>query len=320
MAKILYLSATQFSGTTLASFLLNQHPAVATVGHTMGWSFEDPDKFRCSCGERIADCPLFLHVAAAYAANGLDFRPDNFGTAFRVASNPSLNYYLTETLPRLGSSALERVRDGIVNAIPVFRRRLERALMSNKVFIDAVLDYWGAECYLDNSHSPFRMRRLAQDPRFDVCNIHLVRDPRGVSMSLMTNNGLDAEAAVKAWLKRQQDILRIAATVPKNTRVFYEELCLAPDATLSRIQQFGGVPARPFTGNFKDAEHHILGNRMRLSDGAIRLDERWKRDMTVADLARVESELNRFRSAHPGHELSAIIEYYLEEKYSAAAA
>ena len=96
MSKLLYVCASQFSGTTLLSFLLNQHSEIATVGHTMGWSFKDPDKFRCSCGERIADCPLFRHVAEAYARAGLEFRPENFGTAFRVSTNPALNYYLTE--------------------------------------------------------------------------------------------------------------------------------------------------------------------------------------------------------------------------------
>ena len=118
MAKLLYLTATQFSGTTLLSFLLNQHPAIATVGHTMGWSFDDPDKFRCSCGERIADCLLFRHIAAAYEEEGLVFRPNDFGTAFRVTDNSALNYYLTEALPRTGSTRLEALRDRLVRMAP----------------------------------------------------------------------------------------------------------------------------------------------------------------------------------------------------------
>src|SRR5210317_2164092 len=124
MSALIYLSASQFSGTTLLSFLLNQHPAIATIGHTMGWSFDDSDEFRCSCGERIADCPLFRHVAEAYCRNNLQFEPNDFGTAFRVSDNPTLNYYLTEALPKVSFTWIERSRDFLVRSVPKYRKRL----------------------------------------------------------------------------------------------------------------------------------------------------------------------------------------------------
>ena len=318
MAKLLYVSATQFSGTTLLSFLLNQHRSIATVGHTMGWPFEDPDKFRCSCGERIADCPLFQHVAASYARAGLKFHPNDFGTSFRVSENPALNYYLTEALPKISATVLESFRDAVVRMSPRWRKRLDKQMLANRVFVDAVLDYWRADCYLDNSHSPYRLRRLAADRYFDVHNIHLLRDPRGVTMSLMKNSGLSPERGVQVWLKRQRDILRISRGVPKTLRVFYEDLCLFPDHTLRKIHEFGGLQEQAFTGNFKDTEHHILGNRMRLSDGSIRLDERWKRDMSVQERKVVEMELLRFVSRNKGSPLAMAVDYYLSENYLAA--
>ncbi len=317
MAKLLYLTATQFSGTTLLSFLLNQHTAIATVGHTMGWSFDDPDEFRCSCGERIADCPLFRHIAAAYDEHGLVFRPNEFGTAFRVTGHSALNYYLTEALPRTGSTRLEALRDSVVRLRPRWRRLLERQMQANRVFVDAVLDYWNAQCYLDNSHSPYRLRRIAAAAGFDVYNLHLLRDPRGVAMSLMTNSGFSPLNAARAWLKRQGDILRISRAVANTMRVFYEELCLTPDIALRKVHAFVGLEEQAFTGNFKDTEHHILGNRMRLADGSIRLDERWKRDMRAGDRRTIEAELTGYLSRHRDTELAPIIDYYLSEQYLA---
>jgi hypothetical protein len=281
----------------------------------MGWSFKDPDKFRCSCGERIADCPLFRHVAEAYARAGLEFRPENFGTAFRVSANPALNYYLTEALPKVSSTRLENIRDKLVRLSPLLRRRLDRQLLANRVFVDAVLDYWGASCYLDNSHSPFRLHRLATDQSYDLCSLHLLRDPRGVCLSLMTNSGFSTQEAVKMWLKRQQDTFRIARTLPKSMRVHYEALCMSPDSTLREMHRFAGLEEQVFTGNFKDTEHHILGNRMRMSDGSIQLDERWKRDMSPEDRRTVEDELARFAAHNAESELAECIDYYLSEQY-----
>ena len=315
MPKIIYVSASQFSGTTLLSFLLNRHSEIATVGHTMGWPFEDPDAFLCSCGARIADCPLFRHIADSYTRSGLQFRPNNFGTAFAVSENGALNYYLTEAFPRISSTRLETIIDKLVRSIRSFREKLDRQTLANRVFMDAVLDYWGASYYLDNSHSPFRLRRLATDDTFDVYNLHLVRDPRGVTMSLMRNSGMSAENAVNIWVKRQLDILRISREVTNTSQFFYEELCTLPDQTLRKIYRFAGLDPQDYNGNFKDSEHHILGNRMRLSDGAIRLDERWKREMTATDRSEIERSLKENANRKEDSRLAMIVDYYLSESY-----
>ena len=315
MSKLLYITASEFSGTTLLSFLLNRHPAIATVGHTMGWSFDESEEFRCSCGERISDCPLFRHVAEAYRRNGLEFKPNDFGTAFKVSDNDAVNYYLTEALPKFNTTFLELARDTIVRSIPAYRKRIRRQIQANTVFVDAVLDYWKASCYLDNSHSPYRLRRLAKESAFDVFNLHLIRDPRGVVLSLMRNSGLSLDSAIRTWLRRQKEILRICAAIPNRIRVHYEELCLAPNRILGDVHRFLGVECQTFTGDFKDTEHHILGNRMRLSDGAIRLDEKWKREMTGEMRDTVDRELRQHARAKSDHGLATIIEYYLSEQY-----
>ena len=178
----------------------------------------------------------------------------------------------------------------------------------------------GLESVSVESEEPLaaELRRLVAERSFDVYNLHLLRDPRGVTMSLMTNSGYSAERGVRVWLKRQRDIFRISRRVPRTLQVFYEDLCLDPERTLRNIHEFSGLRMQAFTGNFKDTEHHILGNRMRLSDGSIRLDERWKRNMSAQDRSVVEMELKRFVSRNADSPLAMAVDYYLSEGYLAA--
>ena len=79
--------------------------------------------------------------------------------------------------------------------------------------------------------------------------------------------------------------------------VRYEDLCADPAGTLSRIYTFAGLPAGNGVPEFRTGEHHVIGNRMRLSSTSeIRIDDRWKTALAPEQMAVVESrvgELNR---------------------------
>jgi hypothetical protein len=48
-------------------------------------------------------------------------------------------------------------------------------------------------------------------------------------------------------------------------------------------------PTKRFT-NFRNTEHHIVGNGMRLdSTSEIRIDERWRKELSQRDLAQFNS-------------------------------
>ena len=71
------------------------------------------------------------------------------------------------------------------------------------------------------------------------------------------------------WLKEQGDIVRIGAEFDKRIVVRYEDLCDDTNATLARIHEFAGVAPADFEGGFKQGEHHIMGNIMRLKSSRI---------------------------------------------------
>ena len=309
--KVLYLCSSQFSGSTLASFLLNLHDRIASIGHTMGWNYADDEDFRCSCGEKLDDCPLFRHVAAAYAENGLHYDPRNLDTRIYLSDHGRMNQLLVGPLPILKWTPAELLRDALVRVVPPWRKTLKRQLGANRVLMQTVIDHLGAEIYLDNSHSPYRMRALARDAAFEVTPMHLIRDPRGVSLSLMSNSGYSSRDAVDSWLKHQRSIYRIAAEIGEPVMVEYESLCRETDRELGRIHEALGLPHQSFGGDFKDGEHHILGNRMRLTPGTVRLDERWRTDLDEADLKIIEDRLREFREQNSSHPLAGTIDRYL---------
>ena len=59
MIPCLYVASPSYSGSTLLTMLLAEHPEVATIGEMKGGQ-EDLSSYRCSCGALFAACPFRL--------------------------------------------------------------------------------------------------------------------------------------------------------------------------------------------------------------------------------------------------------------------
>jgi len=309
--KILYIACSSFSGSTLLSFLLNSHEHMCTVGHMTGWPYAKDETFSCSCGQPLRSCPFFQAIAEAFRAADLPFEFRNFGTEYRLADDDRLNRYLTANLPFVQSNGAEYLRDAVVTRVPRFAKILARHDRANLTFVNAALAYSGAQVFVDNSHRPHRVRHLGHIPEFDIAAAHLVRDLRGVVLSHMNRRGWDAAFATGMWLREQAAITRVLGESKKSMTIYYEQLCEATDETLATLHRFVGLEARPFTGDFKATDHHILGNAMRLRDSKISADTRWQRDLSQRDLAAITEVAQSFVRRHADHPLSRIVEHYL---------
>jgi hypothetical protein len=308
--KLLYISSFQFSGSTLLSFLLNLHSRMASIGHATGWRYGPDEDFRCSCGQRLPDCALFKTMPEAFRQAGLPFDFRHFGTKFELAGNERLDRYLLASLPFVQSTRLEAWRDRLIGLIPAARRTLARELCANEVMMSRVLAHLGAEVFVDNTHDPYRLRWLRLLNDFQLFNVHLVRDPRGVAWSSRKNSGLTPEVAVRLWLRRQADILRISPELPATLRIYYEELCTDADAALARIHRFAGLEPEAFPGDFKSKEHHILGNQMRLGTGGVKLDTRWREELPGQTQRQIEDLCRSYARSNPASPVVATIRHY----------
>jgi hypothetical protein len=103
---------------------------------------------------------------------------------------------------------------------------------------------------------------------------------------------LTMEQAAREWRRSNEEAEAVLQRLDKSqyTESRYESLCLNPDETLHRLFTFIGVdPTKRFT-NFRNTEHHIVGNGMRLdSTSEIHLDERWRNELSRNDLAQFDS-------------------------------
>jgi hypothetical protein len=97
---------------------------------------------------------------------------------------------------------------------------------------------------------------------------------------------------VRVWLRMAGHVRRLLRRFPpeRTLRVRYEDLCTDTVGQLDRIAALAGVSRfdPPRVATFADAEHHVVGNRMRLNrDAAVTLDETWRDDLTPGDVALV---------------------------------
>ena len=312
--RVLYAASSAYSGSTLLPFLLNLHPGIAGIGHTEGWEYGEDEEFHCSCGRTLSECPFFRSVRDAIVASGLPFEFRDFGMQYRIHRSERINRWLTASLPLRSFTAGERVRDRLVRLVPSWARTLDLQGRTNRAFMRATLDYHGATVFSDGAQDPFRLRHLRRVPGLDIRVLHLVRDVRGVVFSNIQKKGWSAEQATRMWLLQQSNIVRIAREFERTMTVRYESLCDDTDATLCAIHRFAGLDAVHFDGEFKQGEHHVLGNDMRLGGSRITRSRRWEREMTAADRAAVERVCRAFAERRPADPVAGLVRHYLDAR------
>jgi hypothetical protein len=299
MTNFVYVMAHSFSGSTLLSFLLGGHPEIATVGEMYISPTFNTDGYLCSCGERIDECPFWREVSRKMEARGLPFDVRSSQTSFQVDGIGRLAFRMVAAEPR--GPLLEGFREAALRFLPRTRREVERRLAINETLVDVVKEMQGANVFVDTSKRPGRILLLRRVPSFDPRVIHLVRDCRGVARSAIRNLGRTVEEGARSWVSSIHSAERVRRCFPAERwlTVRHEDLCRNPEAELARIFRFIGVEAEHDVRDFRSFEHHIIGNRMRLSrTSEIELDEGWKTELSPAQVRTVEQiagpELRRY--------------------------
>jgi hypothetical protein len=289
MTNFVFLTAHSFSGSTLLSFLLGAHPEIATVGEMFIARGIDPETYVCSCGQRIGECPFWRRVSLEMAARGVPFDVRRNEASFSTNGVGRVSHLLLTAEPR--GAVLETARSAALALIPGAKRELDRRLRINEALAEVVTGLRGARAFVDASKRPGRLLHLRRIPSLDIRVIHLVRDARAVTRSTMRNLGRGAEEGARSWLGSTLDAERLRPRFPADRwmTLRYEDLCLQPGATLDRISRFIGVAPGSTVPDFRSVDHHIIGNRMRLSHTSeISLDERWRTEMPAGQIRAVE--------------------------------
>lgn len=309
--RLVYILAASHSGSTLLAMLLNSHPDVCTVGELKAISLGDTNKYRCSCKQLIKKCPFWNGIRQDMASRGFDFDITKAGTDIRTDMSPYVHKLLK---PLHRGPVLEIVRDLLLNLSPVWRQNFAMIIARNLALIQCVSARTGKKVIVDSSKIGLRLKYLLRIPELDIKVIRAIRDGRGVTLTYMdparfadasvpsmrqggmggsrTAERLTLEEAAREWRRSNEEADSILQNLDKShyTVIRYEKLCNEPDNSLKQLFAFIGVDPEKRIADFRSVEHHVVGNGMRLdATSEIRLDERWRHELTRADLNQLDS-------------------------------
>lgn len=299
-ATIPYVSiiGASYSGSTLLAFLLNAHPQIVSISEMGLARGVVAEKYRCSCGALLLQCPFFLELERRINGLGSTFSLRGWQTEFWLSKYRPLNIFLARPLRNV---FLERIRDRLVPFVPGYRQAI--AIISQRIahFAQAALEITSKEVFADAKKDSMRIKFLRDIEQLDLKVIHLVRDVRGATASIMKYKGKDASWATRAWYNANMNAERARRYVSSHQwlRLRYDDLCENPQGTMDCISDFVGIRHAPIPKDFYKTEHHIIGNHMRLNkaQGVVRRDESWKDRLSAHDLdiiARLGGTANQY--------------------------
>jgi hypothetical protein len=282
------IPGSPFTGSTLLGTLLNEHPQCASIGAAVGLlARADLATYRCSCGALFRECDFWIHVAARTKELGHPvnvFETNFWNTHLRLSENRFVNAALVRSL---GWTPLNAARDAVVGRVSRVKQAIDEMAWNSWSLATAILERTEKSVFVDTARDHQRPKYLAGHPLLDLRVIHLIRDPRGNSASIMKHTGADVATAARQWRHYNVEADRVRRYVAPEAwmTLRYEDLCADPDGVLSRVADFiGAGPATPNAGP-RGVDRHIIGNSMRLKGPReIREDRSWETRLGRSDL------------------------------------
>lgn len=289
---LVYILGATHSGSTVLAMQLARHPDVCTVGELSDAHSHDQPGYRCSCGRELARCGFWENVSTAMAKRGFSYSATTIETDVRNAPN---RYGRRLLMPMHRGPVLELVRDAALFVAPATRSYLRQHQRLKAALAESVLECTGKSVLVDSSKLGLHLKYHLRNPRFDVKVIWLVRDGRGVALSLMRNQQMTMHEAAYEWRRFYGEAEVVLRRLDRShwTCLHYEALCAEPDRTLQGLWQFIGVPSCRLEGVQRE-DFHVFGHTTRLNGfEKIKLNEKWRNELTPAELRMFEAVAGR---------------------------
>lgn len=284
------MPGSPFTGSTLLGTLLNEHPACASIGAATGLIRRvDLSNYRCSCGKQYLECEFWESIAVRTRTLGYPvnvFQTNFWNTHLRLSQHRLINAVLVRSL---GWDPLNDARDALIGRLRRVRQAVSEVGWNTWSLASAVLEKTGKTVFVDTARDHQRPKYLRKHPLLDVKVIHLIRDPRGNSASIMKHSGVDVATAARQWRHYNVEAARVRRYLPQESwlTLRYEDLCADPGGVINQISDFLGIE-RATMQQFRGVQSHIIGNSMRLKGlSEIREDRSWQDKLTPVDLATI---------------------------------
>ncbi|MDW5289366.1 sulfotransferase [Formosa sp. PL04] len=275
--KVIYITGSGRSGSTILNIILDNHPEVFGGGELQNMNSVFNENKICSCGEATVNCELWSTVMSEW----LEEIPDStvkegLSKWKKFESYSSLKAWL-------------RLWSGLSLESP----EVQDYMNNTYTFFKTLSKHSGKKAILDISKNPLRAWALLNHPKIDLRLVHLVRDGRGVAWSLEKKaKREDKPRAIWRtalfWLlvNRQSNYVRKKA---KNAQLIrYEDFAKNPKETLIKIGEVAGLDVTPITDMIDansafNISHVVAGNAIRKAN-SIKLrfdDDEWLTKLDV---------------------------------------
>lgn len=291
--ELLFIAGYGRSGSTILEQVLAKDPACLALGEVRHlWQRGYMLNTLCACGSPFQECPFWKQLDQA-AFNGLG--PEQARGLFEVRRR------LLRPLRVLAALALGRLAPSA----------LRRDLLCYRTHVLAVYEAAaaasGVSVLIDSSKDPLHGLVLARLPGVSLHVVHLVRDARGVALSLLrpkvrhevtwkqqleTVRNPTRTAAVWSYRNLLASCLRFPAASYRVVR--YEDFVSDPDRVVRAVRADVGLPEPPASlveeGRVRlPVTHSVSGNTIRFEGRsvALRLDDEWRSALSRRDRLRV---------------------------------
>jgi hypothetical protein len=293
---LVYIHSASHSGSTFLALQLARHPEIGTVGELSGTRYRAMPGYKCSCGQVLKHCEFWRRVSAAMARRGFAYSATSAETDIRNANSPVARRLLK---PMHRGALFESVRDLGLLLAPGGWAHIERVQRMKLALVASIMECTGKPVLVDSSKSGVQLKYHLRNPGLEVKLLWLVRDGRGVTLSMMRNQGASLAHGAYEWRRRNEEAETIVRHLERRRwmQLRYEVLCAEPERTLEALFRFIGVAPRASL----DAapELHVLGHRMRMNSGApVQVNQRWRTELTGDDLALFDAVAGRMNRAY----------------------
>jgi hypothetical protein len=281
----------------LLSLLLGNHERVLGLGDTI------PPRYfvtsGCGCGSQLNQCEFWNAVQESLSFVGqralvpeLPTRvvpKGRDGPVWRSFPVPENRFFVYAEVQLLRLFCLLAIK---------FRWRLpfKKFAASYADFLSVCASFYDFEIFVDGFKD--RTRYLAMK----ACGlpvrgvIHLVRDPRAYAAATK-RAGLPLDKI--RWNEAHADIEYITRRSGENVMLIrYEDLCKSPQQVLQKVQTWMGLIPRTLVRTPRDSLHWLGNESLANFRGEIRASERWRQELSQAELAFVRRASGRAASRY----------------------
>ncbi|WP_350286167.1 sulfotransferase [uncultured Croceitalea sp.] len=273
--KVIYVMGSGRSGSTLLSIILNTVPNIVSPGEINNLPRLPQENFKCSCGDRVAECVFWSKVFERWKKNSGEYAVQSTIDNMNSFENFTSLSVWVKTLFKASvkSKSLQKHLDGIYD------------------FLNSTLIESKKTVLVDISKNPLRAYVMSLNKNIDLRIIHLVRDGRGMAWSLNKFVKKDVKQrpiwrSALYWLVLNKMSNFVRKRAKKTLLLKYEDIVTKPNSTLEKVAEFSGIDVNPMiksiSSELVQEELHIMaGNALRKQKSIkLRLDTEWHHKMS----------------------------------------